>query len=31
MIAQEMDEKGPVLDLGRYGLAVHCQMDFRHA
>jgi hypothetical protein len=30
MIAQEMDEKRPILDVDRDGLAVHCQRDFRH-
>jgi hypothetical protein len=31
MVAQEMDEEGSVLDLGRYGLAVYRQFDCRHA
>ena len=31
MIAQQMDEKGPVLDLGRDRLAVYRQFDCRHA
>src|SRR2546421_123199 len=31
MVAQEMDEKGPVFDLSRDGLAVHGQFDCRHA
>ena len=31
IFAQEMDEEGPVLDLGRDGLAVHRQFDCRHA
>ena len=30
MIAQEMDKKGPVFDLGRDRLAVHRQFDCRH-
>src|SRR5437763_947231 len=31
MIAQEMDEKGPVLDRSRDCLAVYRQLDCRHA
>ena len=31
MFAQQMDKKGPVLDLGRDRLAVHRQFDGRHA
>jgi AMMECR1 domain-containing protein len=31
MVAQEMDEEGSVLHLGRDGLAVHRQFDCRHA
>ena len=31
VFAQEMDQQGPVLDLGRDGFAVHRQFDCRHA
>jgi hypothetical protein len=31
IFAQEMDEEGSVLDIGRDGLAVHRQFDGRHA
>src|SRR5689334_14370973 len=31
IFAQEMDEKGPVFDFSRDGLAVHGQFDCRHA
>ena len=31
MIAQQMDQKGAVLDIGRDRLAVHRQFDGRHA
>src|SRR6476660_4365297 len=30
MVAQEIDKEGPVLDLSRDRLAVHCQFDCRH-
>jgi hypothetical protein len=31
MVAQEMDKKSAVLDIGRDRLAVHRQFDCRHA
>jgi hypothetical protein len=31
VVAQEMDEKGSILDIGRDGLAVYGQLDCRHA
>src|SRR6476659_2923167 len=30
MVAQEIDKEGPVLDLSRDRLAIHCQFECRH-